>query len=310
MFGYKKGAFTGANQDKTGFFEAAHDGTIFLDEISETSLSFQAKLLRVLQESSFYRVGSTSDTKVNVRLIAATNKDLNRLVDTGLFRNDLYYRLNVLPLHLLPLRKRQEDIQPLINHFLAGRKLDFSQGAINALKSHFWPGNIRELQNICTRMKLQQDGSIINTMWVEKQIKSDKELAITPLDEKILALYREFDFCNDANTKIAQELGQLHRSTITEYLKGMTFQFFSEEKYHLENAIQRFNPDRRQLDARVRNKMLTYLRNLCVRLDSNLSVQKNIDNLLPHLKKLPGKYHDAAIDNVNTFLKGLWQIPD
>jgi transcriptional regulator with PAS, ATPase and Fis domain/CHASE2 domain-containing sensor protein len=309
LFGYKKGAFTGADKDKAGFFEAAHNGTIFLDEISETSLAFQASLLRVLQEKMLYRVGSTSPTHVDVRIIAATNKKLVQLVNQGFFRSDLYYRLNVLPIDLPPLRQRSEDIKLLVNHFLGNDDIKVSIGALNALKAHHWPGNVRELENICTRMKMIKKDKIIRADWIEKQTGIVRhDAAAESVQDKILNLFREVEFCNDSNTKISQKLGHLHRSTITEYLKGMTFQFFSEEGFHLQKAAKRFNPSQPQLDAKVRTKMLKYLNNLSGLLETNKSISDNMEKLKPHLKKLPGRYQDAALDCALSYVRGLWDL--
>jgi len=155
LFGHEKGAFTGALAAKQGWFEAAAKGTIFLDEIGDLPLSMQVKLLRVLQQREVVRVGSHQPIPIDVRLIAATNVNLEEAVQAGRFREDLYYRLNVAALHLLPLRQRTGDIMPLAQHFLKfyGQRLDCPEITISAeatrrLLSHFWPGNIRELENV------------------------------------------------------------------------------------------------------------------------------------------------------------------
>src|SRR6204780_4095456 len=154
LFGHEKGAFTGAVARKIGRFEAAHGGTLFLDEIGDIPLELQPKLLRVLQEGEFERLGSTQTQRVNVRLVAATNGDLGRLISERLFRSDLYYRLNVFPIHVPPLRDRTEDIPLLVRHFVAKyaarmRKIidRIPPELMNRLTSHPWPGNIRELEN-------------------------------------------------------------------------------------------------------------------------------------------------------------------
>jgi transcriptional regulator with PAS, ATPase and Fis domain len=158
LFGHKKGSFTGAVSDKAGLFEAASGGTIFLDEIGEMPLELQVKLLRVLQEGEVRRVGENTDRKVDVRVIAATNRDLNDVVKKGLFRGDLYYRLNVVPITIPPLRERQEDIIPLVEHFLRkfGSKMkktgvEISSEAMKFLLTNPWPGNVRELENSIER---------------------------------------------------------------------------------------------------------------------------------------------------------------
>ena len=158
LFGYEKGAFTGATTNKPGKFELADKGTLFLDEIGDVPAATQVKLLRVLQERDFERLGGTRTIKVDVRLIAATNRDLRAALEEGTFREDLYYRLNVVPLDIPPLRAHKEDISDLVNMFLArfckdsGRPLSgISPEAMDVLLAHHWPGNVRELQNVIER---------------------------------------------------------------------------------------------------------------------------------------------------------------
>jgi two-component system response regulator PilR (NtrC family) len=158
LFGYVKGAFTGANQNKRGLFEVAHGGTIFLDEISEMSVSMQVKLLRVLQERNLRPVGGTQEIAIDVRVIAATNKDLKQMVADNTFREDLFYRVSVIPISVPPLRQRREDIELLANHFLkkyatAAQKsiLRISRDSLEALHDFEWPGNVRQLENTIER---------------------------------------------------------------------------------------------------------------------------------------------------------------
>ena len=158
LFGYEKGAFTGAIASKPGKFELADKGTLFLDEIGDVPPAIQVKLLRVLQEREFERLGGTRTIKVDVRLLAATNRDLRAALEQGTFREDLYYRLNVVPIDIAPLRERKEDIPDLANLFLArfakdsGRQLrGISPAAMQILLAHYWPGNVRELQNVIER---------------------------------------------------------------------------------------------------------------------------------------------------------------
>jgi len=158
LFGYVRGAFTGADAGKKGLIEAADKGTVFLDEIAEMTPAMQVKLLRVLQERRFRRVGGTEEIEADIRVIAATNRDLSRAIAEGRFREDLYYRLNVIPVHLLALRERREDIPLLAEHFVAqfaGRMgkpvTGVSPEAVERLVSYPWPGNIRELENAIER---------------------------------------------------------------------------------------------------------------------------------------------------------------
>lgn len=168
LFGHVKGAFTGAIESRAGFFQTADGGTIFLDEISDTSLAMQAKLLRVLQEKEVYMVGSSRPRPVDVRIVASTNKDLLGLVKKGLFREDLYYRLNVITIEIPPLRDRNDDILILIQHFTnkfaqeLGRPAPkFSNRALQVLKNYHWPGNVRELENVIQRLVIMTDGEMI-----------------------------------------------------------------------------------------------------------------------------------------------------
>jgi len=168
LFGHVKGSFTGATETRAGFFQTADGGTIFLDEISDTGLAMQAKLLRVLQEKEVCMVGSTKTIKVDVRVLAATNKDLRLLSGKGVFREDLYFRLNVITIDLPPLRERGEDIVLLTYHFAAkfageaGKSVpSFSDNALQVIKNYHWPGNIRELENVINRLVVMTDGNLI-----------------------------------------------------------------------------------------------------------------------------------------------------
>jgi formate hydrogenlyase transcriptional activator len=172
LFGHEKGAFTGAIAQKIGRFELADKGTLFLDEVGDIPPALQPKLLRVLQEQEFERLGSTKTHKVDVRLVAATNRDLIEMVNRGEFRNDLYYRLNVFPILLPPLRERREDIPALVTHFVEvfGRRMSreiehIPPETMSALSSYQWPGNIRELQNLIERaVILSNDGVLPNSL--------------------------------------------------------------------------------------------------------------------------------------------------
>ncbi|MBX3007240.1 MAG: sigma-54-dependent Fis family transcriptional regulator [Melioribacteraceae bacterium] len=167
LFGYEKGAFTGANTKKAGLFEVAHNGTLFLDEVAELPLAAQVKLLRVIQEGEIEKIGRTEKINVNVRILAATNKNLANHVSEGLFREDLYYRLNVVPMDLVPLRQRGDDIILLFNHFLDFFSQDMGMNipevddeAKEILLHYKWPGNVRELRNVAQRLVLNCSGII------------------------------------------------------------------------------------------------------------------------------------------------------
>ena len=179
LFGYVKGAFTGANQNKQGLFEVASGGTIFLDEIAEMSLAMQVKLLRALQERTIRPVGGTSEISVDVRVIAATNRDLQEMVQQKSFRVDLYYRITVIPIEVPPLRARQEDIPLLANHFLkryapaAGKNiLRISDESLEALMAYDWPGNVRQLENTIERGVAMETGEVLNVSAPEERSKA------------------------------------------------------------------------------------------------------------------------------------------
>ena len=197
LFGYEKGAFTGANTRKKGRFEMAEGGTLFLDEIGDVNLSTQVKLLRVLQEREFERLGGTETVKVNVRLIAATNKDLKAMVAEGAFREDLYYRINIFPIRIPPLRERRDDIPALAFHFLKlfSKELEkpvaeFSEGALNVLMNYDWPGNVRELENTVHRAVILANDKVIRKAHlvniIEATPRQDLEIPRTSEESKRL----------------------------------------------------------------------------------------------------------------------------
>lgn len=195
IFGHKKGAFTGAIGDKQGLFQAADGGTLFLDEINSLPLAIQSKLLRFLESGECLAIGGTKPYNVNVRIIAATNSDLNRLIESGDFRRDLFYRLNVVPLELPPLHQRSGDIEILANHFFAhfaqAHALEaptFSKQTLKALRSYRWPGNIRELRNLCERLSILLAGKIIDPENLPHEFYRGSEASV-PVTEFTLPEY-------------------------------------------------------------------------------------------------------------------------
>jgi two-component system NtrC family response regulator len=182
LFGSEKGAFTGAHERKVGKFEAAAGGTLYLDEIGDLPLQVQVKLLRFLQEKEFYRLGSSRPIMADVRIIAATNRDLEKMMKEEKFRADLYYRLNVIPIHVPPLRKRKQDIPPLVDHFIQkygekeGKKIEgISSEAMNILVQYNFPGNIRELENVIERAVVFCDTGTITSKDLPVFLKEEKE---------------------------------------------------------------------------------------------------------------------------------------
>ena len=228
LFGYEKGAFTGANERKIGKFEAADSGTLFLDEIGELTPQVQVKMLRVLQEREFDRVGATTPTRVDVRVIAATNRDLDEEIAAGNFREDLYYRLNVVRIHIPPLRDRREDVPLLAEHFLAlyreknRREIQgFATDAFAALRSYSWPGNVRELENVIERaVVLDRDGVIGSDDLPDHVCETpgeDRSLVIplgTSLDEIERRVIHETLRMTDGDKKLAASLLGIATRTI------------------------------------------------------------------------------------------------
>jgi Nif-specific regulatory protein len=226
LFGHERGAFTGALTMHKGCFEQADGGTIFLDEIGELSMSVQAKLLRVLQERTFERVGGSKPIKVDVRIIAATNRDLAGMVEQGTFREDLYYRLNVFPITVPPLRARGNDVITLADHFVThyskenGKDVKrISTPAINMLRSYHWPGNVRELENVIERSVLLSDDDVIHCYNLPPSLQTSKESGTAfgvDLESKIRAVEYEMivEALKNSNGHIgeaAKELGLTRR---------------------------------------------------------------------------------------------------
>ncbi len=191
LFGYEKGAFTGAYTSKKGKFELADGGTIFLDEVGDLPLSLQVKLLRVLQEKEIERLGSNKPVKVDVRVISATNRNLEQMIREGTFREDLYYRLNVVPIRIPPLRERREDIPALTHHFVEtfsreyGKKVNISQEVMDAFMSYEWKGNVRELQNVIERMIILDTDGVLGYDDLPAEIRSSDRKGNKPEPNKL-----------------------------------------------------------------------------------------------------------------------------
>ncbi len=225
IFGYNRGAFTGATTTNIGKLEIADKGTVFLDDIDSLDINMQAKLLRIIQEKEFERLGSTKVIKADVRFVAASNKDLEKLISRGEFREDLYYRLNVLPIKLPPLRERRGDIPLLLNHFLelyaknmgkSPKKI--SNEAVKVLTEYDWPGNVREVQNIVERFTTITKGSIIDlkdiaTLDMGKREKKDMTLkdAVSAFEKKFI--FEILERVEGNRKKAAERLG-IHRNTL------------------------------------------------------------------------------------------------
>ncbi len=252
FFGYEKGSFTGANREgKAGLFEMADHGTIFLDELGEMPLSLQSKLLRVLESGEVKRIGSSKTIKTDVRIIAATNRNLTKMVDEKTFREDLYYRLNVIPVNIPPLRERPEDIEALSGHFLNefnrkyGRNVEISEDVLNKFKKYSWPGNIRELKNEIERYvvtegqvssvlndNIRHSMTDVNIKFTNSNISKNITVKNIPLKEvmdryEIEYIRHVIDDCEGVMTEAAKRLG-IHRSAL--YKKIDKF----KEKYDIK----------------------------------------------------------------------------
>ncbi|PCK32168.1 sigma-54 interaction domain-containing protein [Pseudoalteromonas piscicida] len=232
LFGHEKGAFTGANERRKGRFELAHKGTIFLDEIGELPLEAQSKLLRVLQEREFERVGGSKSIQVDIRIVAATNRDLWKMVESGHFRMDLYYRLNVFPIRVPALRERIEDIPVLANNLIVqlnkklGKQLrGISKKAVNALQRYDWPGNIRELQNVLEREAILSKGRLLDlsqALEASEQVKTEHgELTLAQAEaEHILRVLEMSNWKISGTDGAAEKLG-LPESTLRSKMKKL-----------------------------------------------------------------------------------------
>ncbi|MBW2485073.1 MAG: sigma-54-dependent Fis family transcriptional regulator, partial [Deltaproteobacteria bacterium] len=245
LFGHEKGSFTGAQTSKRGKFDQADGGMLFLDEIGDMSMKTQAKILRILQEQTFERVGGNQTIQVDVRVLAATNKNLEEEIEAGNFRADLFWRLNVVPIHLPLLRERIDDISLLVNDFVKdysrkglGKK-SFSEEALAIMKSHTWPGNVRELRNFVERLVIMCPDEEIGAATVEQYLHQTPGTTATVPDNSALAPYRERTFKeakkefereylliklreNNGNISQTAEMLDLERSHLHKKLKALS----------------------------------------------------------------------------------------
>ena len=296
LFGHVKGAFTDAVKDKTGRFEAADKGTIFLDEIGETSENFQVKLLRVLQTGDFQMVGSSETKHADVRVVAATNKNLANLVREKKFREDLYYRLNVINITLPPLRERKEDVEVLVNYFLKREapNLVISKAVMNQLTEYRWKGNVRELESVIKRAAIfarAEDREIVKLRDLPEELaKQDK----SNLENLILESLREKEFSHSSINETARELGDLNRTVISENFRGIFFMYYCESQFSIDSAVKKIAAtDDSSIIEKVNSKALTYLKNIekdLSKLNSN-SLEEIKEAFTSKYKNLPQKYH-------------------
>jgi transcriptional regulator with GAF, ATPase, and Fis domain/CHASE2 domain-containing sensor protein len=314
LFGHEKGAFTGAVKERLGRFELADGGTIFLDEIGEVSEGFQLKLLRVLQEGDFERVGGTKTLKTNVRVVAATNKDLRELVRQRKFREDLYYRLNVLSVALPTLRERAGDIPLLIEHFLVkeGGEMKISKNAMDALRNFPWPGNVRELESAIKRGVLlarAERRTMITMKDLGEEIAASAHGA-APVGDQVLESLREKGFSRSSVSETADELGGLNRGTVAEYLRGECLRAFAECTFDLDKAVRHISLTTDEaVNDRVRKKFEDYLASIADAVVISQPWENARASLRPKAKNLPQRYH-LYLDQVGeAFYRGVWRSP-
>lgn len=314
LFGHEKGAFTGAVKDRLGRFELADGGTMFLDEIGEVSEAFQVRLLRVLQEGEFERVGGTKTIHADVRVIAATNKDLKEQVKAKRFREDLYYRLNVLSISLPPLRERQEDIDLLVHHFLRreGGEIGVSKNVMQSLREYEWRGNIRELESAVKRAVLlakAEHRSMITMKDLTEELVAASQGSVN-LEDQILASLREKGFSRSSVSDTADELGGMNRGTVAEYLRGQCLRAFVEGMYDIEKAVQHISLSADpSINDRVRKRIVDYLANLTDAIDPDATWESVRGSLRPKTKNLPQRYHGHLESAAEAFYRGVWKLP-
>jgi len=296
LFGYVKGAFTNALADKKGLFEAANDGTIFLDEIGEISPAFQAKLLRVLQNGEYHKVGSTVTSKTNARILAATNKDLQKLVEEKKFREDLYYRLNVISINLSPLRERKEEIELLSEYFLKKEapELRCSKAVMSQLEKYDWRGNVRELESVIKRASIFAVSEKRNTVHLRDLPDELRKNIKDSLEEMILDSLRNKGFSHSSINETAAELGGLSRTIVSENLRGIFFRYYCENNFdHLEAVKNLAKSQDENVINKLAGKTETYLRNISkdVKKHEEKSFEQIKSLLNSKYKNLPQRYH-------------------
>ncbi|MCX6150638.1 MAG: sigma 54-interacting transcriptional regulator [Ignavibacteriales bacterium] len=295
LFGHVKGAFTNAVADKMGRFEAADKGTIFLDEIGETSENFQVKLLRILQSGEFEKVGSSKTGKTDVRVIAATNKNLEQLIKGKKFREDLYYRLNVIKIQLPALRERKDDIQIIANHFLSGEpeKFVLSKAVLEQLISYEWKGNVRELESVIKRAIIfarSAGRKIIKLNDLPPEMVPKEKLN---LEEIILDSLREKNFSHSSINETAKEI-EISRTIVSENFRGLVLRTYCDSNFDVGNTIKKIAlTDEEQVNEKVKSKILTFLNNIekDVNQNKSSSFEETKSKLISKYQNLPQKFH-------------------
>jgi len=302
LFGHQRGAFTGAVADRQGRFELADGGTIFLDEIGETSENFQVKMLRVLQSGEIEKVGSTKAYRVDVRVVAATNKNLSELVKEKKFREDLFYRLNVINIELPPLRDRKEDINVLAKSFMQSESADMqvSKAGLQALNDYNWKGNVRELESVIKRALIfakSENRNMIQLTDLPKEIV--KEVSFN-FEDIVLESLRGKKFSHSSIIETAKELGNVNRTMISENLRGLVLKTLVESQFNIEQAIAIISgTEDHETTERVRSKIQTFFSN--IENDLRKTGEKDFETFKKQFsskyKNLPIKFH-SYLDEV------------
>lgn len=306
LFGHERGAFTGAIADRQGRFELADKGTIFLDEIGETSENFQTKMLRVLQSGEIEKVGSTKSYRVDVRIIAATNKNLSELVKVKKFREDLFYRLNVINIELPPLRERKEDINVIAKYLLnsASSDIQISKAALQALNDYRWKGNVRELESVIKRAVIFANSEKRNMIRLtDLPAEIIKEVSYS-FEDIVLESLRSKKFSHSSIIETAKELGNINRTMISENLRGLALKTLVECNFDIETAILLVSgTDDNDTNERVRSKILTFISN--IENDLKKTEERDFETLKKRFaskyKNLPAKFH-SYLDEVIKWL--------
>lgn len=307
LFGHVRGAFTGAISDKEGKFESANKGTIFLDEIGETSENFQVKLLRVLQSGEYDKVGSVDVAITDVRVISATNKDLKQLIKEKKFREDLYYRLNVININLPALRERKEDIETIAAYFCesSDKKYKLSLAVLKSFNEYDWPGNVRELESAISRAKVFCDASNrsliqLNDLPVE-MVKS----ARLNFEDLVIESLRNKYFSHSSINETAKELGNVSRTLVAENFRGLSLKILCENNFNEQKAILSIAAsNNEEVLVRVKSKLDTWLVNIRkdVEVNRNFSFDELKLKLNSKYKNLPQKYHKYLDEVIKHFL--------
>lgn len=313
LFGHEKGSFTGAFKEKIGRFEYAGGGTIFLDEIGETSEAFQVKLLRVVQSGEFERVGSTMTKKTDARIIAATNKNLRDLVAAKRFREDLFYRLNVFSIELPALRERKGDIPHLAEYFIKKEEglLSLSSTVMDAFIQYRWPGNVRELQSAITRAGIlarSEKRTLIQLRDISEEIAASTKGHVD-IEDQIIEILRSKKFSRSSISETAEELGGLNRGTVAEYFRGICFKHFFESSWNEQKAVSAIVKDGdSEATEKVQKKLREYLANVVEGIATGQDFEGLRKSLRPKYKNLPQRYHTILDEVIRSYVEGKWSL--